>query len=924
MIIHPTSGHIDLLPEKLLPNYFIYDLHIDPGKNIWIATNKGLLRYDPGKSNVMQTTVPASISHQFPNIAFVNFYTNSNTVFAGALGIGGLFLFDKKTFAFQQRVNMDQFTNGARFQIYSITPVNNNQLLVGGTGPLLLYDQAKNKTTRLDLPGWDPLHYWSADTYKDSRGFIWINAPNVYRYHPVEHAFKYISEEQLAKWGLNLPVMIREDGDGNMWLAGHGLVRFNRQADSLDWVLDSFPYIRMMDKQVSAVAIDQAQNIIWFSCESNGLISYSIKTKKFRHFTMADGLPANNISSLFIVDGKLWMACSSGIACLDLQTQQITRFGKEDGFPELPTRTGTRFYYDSTDQHLYLGFSDVMVRFNPHTIIRKRPSPQIFIEELSFNGQLHVLPDKRMETTWENNDIRVAIGNINFFNTEGQRFAYRIANGKNTHWQSLDRQSVFNISNLSPGTHRIQVRSSSLYNRWPDQFAEIMIVVLPPFWQQAWFIIIAAAMIAIAAYLLVTVRIQRVRRKEMEKTNMLSLKADYYKNQYELEQISNYFSSSLADKSEVNEVLWDVTQNLIARLNYVDCMIYLWNENKTKMVQKAAYGPKGSPEALASQVFDVSPGQGVVGYVMQTGEPLLIPDTRQDPRYRMDEMFRLSEICVPIIHNDELIGIIDSEHHELNYYKERDLKILTTIATLIGNKLKQIESEQSLQAKQLELANLNGQLAEARLSALQAQMNPHFIFNALNSIKRMILDGDDERSSTYLSKFALMIRLTLAHSKETFVTLTETIAYLETYLDMEQLRFHDSFTWHIDTDDSIDPEDTLIPSLMLQPIAENAIWHGLLLVEGDKKIHIGFTCEENKIICTVEDNGIGIHKASALKAEQRTPHHSVGLDNLRKRIKIINEKFNTGCSLDIADLQDTGVKKRGTLVTLRLNVINSY
>ena len=151
-------------------------------------------------------------------------------------------------------------------------------------------------------------------------------------------------------------------------------------------------------------------------------------------------------------------------------------------------------------------------------------------------------------------------------------------------------------------------------------------------------------------------------------------------------------------------------------------------------------------------------------------------------------------------------------------FSERDIKILTTIATLIANKIKQIESEQSLEVKQKELANINEQLAEAQLSALQAQMNPHFVFNALNSIKRMILDGDNEKASRYLSKFALMIRMTFNHSKEIFVTLDENIEYLKAYLEMEQLRFDDSFTYSISTGENIDAMETAIPSMMIQPI----------------------------------------------------------------------------------------------------------
>jgi len=442
---------------------------------------------------------------------------------------------------------------------------------------------------------------------------------------------------------------------------------------------------------------------------------------------------------------------------------------------------------------------------------------------------------------------------------------------------------------------------------------------LPPFWMKDWFIVLLAAAIVVVMYLLIRLRISSIRKKEMEKTHIQKLKADDYKNQFELEQITNYFSSSLVGKKTEEEVLWDVTSNLMARMNYEDCVIYLWNNDKTKMIQKAAYGPKGKPEIISSNVFEVLPGQGIVGYSIQKRQAVLVNDTRKDSRYRVDDDFRLSEVCVPIIHNNELLGAVDSEHSQPGYFSERDIKILTTIATLIGNKLTQIKSDESLEIKQKELASINEQLAEARLAALQAQMNPHFIFNALNSIKRMILDGDNEKASRYLSKFALMIRMTLNHSKEIFVTLDENIAYLKAYLEMEQLRFNDSFIYTIFTDEHIDTDETFIPSLMMQPLIENAIWHGLMQSEKDKKVSIAFTQDQNMITCTIEDNGIGIDRSETLKEKNNSKHRSVGLENLRNRINIINEKYNIGCSLKITDMKS--INKCGTRAVLKFNVI---
>jgi putative methionine-R-sulfoxide reductase with GAF domain len=916
MRFYPETGSVKFYPGKYLPSYLCYGLMIDKDKNLWVATNRGLLRQDPGRSQVQLAPFPKRISDSLPYARFDDIYVAGDNVYAATRDDGGLLLFDKKTFQFTEQIIEKKFVySNLITSILSATP---STLLLGTGDRLFLFDIASKKETPLIPPQWKD-GYWTSDLFKDRKGKIWISAVQIYRYDPVATSFKLIpSYDRL----LSLPYAIREDRDGHMWMAGHGLARYNTDLDSFDKVVDSFPYVKMPDKQVNAMVIDQ-QNTIWFNSSNNGLISYCIDKGTFRHFTRNDGLPDDNIASMIIIGQKLWIACYSAIACMDLRTSKIISFGKEDGFPQMPVFRGAKFFYDSAAQQLYLGFSQAIVRFNPYDILRQKSPPHVFIESLVINEKNNFLPANNITTSWQDNEIMITIGSINFSDSYSQRFAYRIMKDSNTPWQQLGTQPSFSISNLSPGTYRIQVKCFSQNNRWPAQIKEINIEVLPPFWMKKWFIGSMIGLVLVLLYLLIQWRTNLARKKEMEKTHIQKLKADDYKNQFELEQISNYFSSSLDNKKTEEEVLWDVASNLIGRMNYVDCMIYLWNEDKTKMVQKAAFGPKGKPEFISANVFDVLPGQGVVGHVIQTLQPVLLEDTRKDERYRVDEEFRLSEICVPIIHNDELMGIIDSEHYQPGYFGERDIKILTTIATLIANKLKQIGSEQTLEVKQKELATINEQLAEARLSALQAQMNPHFVFNALNSIKRMILDNDNEKASRYLSKFALMIRMTLNHSKEIFVTLDENIEYLKAYLEMEQLRFDASFTYSIFTGENINTEETAIPSLMIQPLVENAIWHGLMQAEGEKKIKISFTQCENKITCTIEDNGIGIRRSEKLKEINRTPHQSTGLENLQKRIKIMNEKYDMDCSLEITDLEDTVEKGKGTKVVLRFNVINT-
>jgi ligand-binding sensor domain-containing protein/putative methionine-R-sulfoxide reductase with GAF domain len=917
MRFFPESGKVTLYPEKLFNSYQCSSLLRDKDNNLWVATNKGLFKQNPQKALVQVATLPAAIEEAYPNIRLSNLTVSADTIYVGAMGFGGLLLYDAKTFQFKKQVlfEFNQLSNN----IFTLANADSSTLLLGTNSEILSFNKRTESATLLEVPEWGE-DDWTLDLYKDSRSNIWISGSDgIYQYNPVSNKISLLITHQPL---LMLPVIFQEDKTGNIWMASHGLFRYNTNLDSLDLVIDSFPFIKMPDRQVNSFIIDD-QNTLWFNSNNNGLIAYNIPKHSFLHFTRSDGLPDDNIVSMIIIGKKLWLATLSGIACMDLQTNKITSFGQRDGFPDMPIVKGAKFFYDSTAQQLYLGFGDALVRYNPHNILKRAKPPQVFIESIMINGQkIYFLPEQSITTSWQNNDIRVAIGSINFMDGYNQSFAYRILKNSFTRWQQLGNLPSFSISNLSPGTYRIQVKCSSINNRWPTQIREITIIVLPPFWMDKGFIALLTSITLLLIYLFVQWRINTIRKQEKENTRTQKLIADDYKSQFELEQISNYFSSSLAGKKTEEEVLWDVTNNLMGRLDYEDCIIYLWNEDKTKMVQRAAFGPKGKPEIISTDVFEVLPGQGIVGHVIGTHQPILVNDTRIDSRYRVDDAFRLSEVSVPIIHNDELLGVLDSEHSLSNYFSERDIKILTTIATLIGNKLKQIESEESLEAKRKEIANINEQLAEARLTALQAQMNPHFVFNALNSIKRMILDEDNDRASRYLSKFASMIRMTLEHSKDIFVTLDENIEYLKAYLEMEQLRFDDSFSYTILTSENIDQSETAIPSLMIQPLVENAIWHGLMVADGDKKIMIAFTQHQNKIICTIEDNGIGIHRSEKLKVINRTQHRSHGLDNLRNRIKIMNEKYDTECSLEITDLEDISKDQSGTRVVLRFNIVN--
>ncbi len=215
-----------------------------------------------------------------------------------------------------------------------------------------------------------------------------------------------------------------------------------------------------------------------------------------------------------------------------------------------------------------------------------------------------------------------------------------------------------------------------------------------------------------------------------------------------------------------------------------------------------------------------------------------------------------------------------------------------------------------------EKLNLDKQVAEYEMKALHAQMNPHFIFNALNSIREMILQDDNRNASRYLSRFARLIRLNLEHSKQTFISLQQNIEYLESYLEMEQLRFPD-FSFRIEVPRELDLNEARLAPMLIQPLVENAIWHGLLPKESNKWVYIRFFHDSGQLVCEIEDNGIGIRQSIRNKSTGHQTHRSVGISNIQERIAVLNEKYRIRCSLIIRDKTEiAGHTDTGTIITL--------
>ena len=242
---------------------------------------------------------------------------------------------------------------------------------------------------------------------------------------------------------------------------------------------------------------------------------------------------------------------------------------------------------------------------------------------------------------------------------------------------------------------------------------------------------------------------------------------------------------------------------------------------------------------------------------------------------------------------------------------------MSTIATLMANKIKSIEAEQLLQRTHIEMYSMNEQLSKAKLEALRAQMNPHFIFNCLTSIDNLIQMDEKEKATLYLSKFAKLIRSILENATNNVVPCWKDMETLQLYLELEELRWDKKFSYQLVIADEILNGDYKVPPLVIQPFVENAIHHGLLnKIEGDKKLMIRVSVVNNHIHYLIEDNGVGRAKANAYKQLNKPSHQSMGMQITTDRINLFNQNKNG--YVMITDMVNELQEPCGTKVAIEL------
>ncbi|HEX6182228.1 MAG TPA: histidine kinase, partial [Chitinophagaceae bacterium] len=654
--------------------------------------------------------------------------------------------------------------------------------------------------------------------------------------------------------------------------------------------------------------------------------------------------PSRQVSSMLIKNDSTALVGAVGLYEV---TFSKGRLSKKKIIPELDNQRILTLYKDNLGKY-WIGADNGLYRFTPHTgklewfdvsdnVQNKRFNPNSvfrtsagFLFIGGFNGLNYFVPERitsRAEKLtviisgvrigqddssyvaanlpWElrhANSLEFQFTTPYFHNPQKVQYRYRLQ-GLDSSWVYNGRNNVVRFSALRPGSYTFRAAASLDGINWFEAKQAYPLTIMPEFWQTSWFVGLCLALAALITYLLLRMYAARMERREMQK-------------------MIDYFALSGHDHLTVDDILWDIARNCISRLDFEDCVIYMLDQERKVLVQKAAYGIKNPTEREIYNPIEIPVGKGIVGSVALNRKPELITDTSKDERYIVDDVRRFSELAVPIIYGEKVLGVIDSEHRRKNFFRKKHKDVLMSVASICSSKIAKVLAQQASLEKEKRMKELDLLMKESRLAVLQSQMNPHFIFNAMNSIQRFTLQHDVENANKYISRFSKLLRMVLQHSEKNAITLEDEIQMLQLYLEIESLRMSNAFTFRFEVDEDIETDALKIPGMMVQPFVENALAHGLANKPGEKTLVVRFYMPHDRLLlCEVTDNGIGREQAMIVKEKKAAlmPHQSRGINLVQERLSLYNKKV-TG-KITILDLVDDLGEPAGTTVRIEIPVM---
>jgi ligand-binding sensor domain-containing protein/two-component sensor histidine kinase len=877
----------DIGKSSSLINNWINDIFCDHNGNIWIATFKGLERFDQSTKSF----VHFNRSTGWDSIAMLPVYCIVQHPKDKKLWIGtqsGLYLIDHQNQVLE-KINLKSYAGEPEYLIYNLMFDDKENLWVGtARNGVIIFNSVSRSGLNLKNLKDNPQTLSSDQVYslfQDDAGIIWIGTySGLNKYDRNSSKFRHHRQVSNDPTGLLSDVIFGfyEDDDGTVWVGSeNGINIFYPEKGTFGLLKDPLGHpTPLINALVRTFYKDKLGNI-WIG-STGGLTRYDPKSRQKKHYSVSQD-QQNSLVNNFVwkiaedPNGKLWIATERGLSLFDPKSEYFVNFLHQEESPgSLPDNNVFDIFIDKFGK-VWFATGSGLCYFEP---LRQK-----FIPAIPHAAEKFSANQRRVSSIYEDKNgifwlgtfggglMRYSpqSGEYNFFTEKNglpNNVIYKVIDDQNGNlWIPTNRGlAKFNVRNETFITYGLKDGIQS------NEFN------------------LGAAM--------------RARNGRIFFGGM------------------NGFNSFFPDEIRKNE---KPARIAVSGFYVFDKLIYreLFNGDTIRLKYSENFF------AFNFTTLDyANPAKNQYKYYLENFEKgwvstdayeRLAEYTNVPPgKYR----FRVKGSNNDGIWNEDGIAItliISPPWYATWLFRGSMISsVILLIYIMVMGRIRRINRKHLIEKQFLEMEK---QYFDLEQKALRLQMNPHFIFNTLNSIQSYMINNDADTAIEYLAKFARLMRQVLANSRESFIAVREELVALRYYLEIEQLRFDDKFSFEILTDPVIDDEFTGVPPMILQPYVENAIIHGLMYKKGKGIVQISLMQHPDCIFCVVEDDGVGREKAMQLARDSGLERKSSGMLITQQRLDILNKNNEKELKVNVVDKYDEHGLPCGTRVEIRMPFI---
>jgi ligand-binding sensor domain-containing protein/two-component sensor histidine kinase len=876
------------LDNTPLKSNYINSLCFDRQGFLWIATRIGLIRLDTQTLIVIRLFNIHDDKHSLPDNFVKSILCDHNgNIWTGTnRGLGKL---NPANFFFENYFQPTEITESQNAIIINTIYEDNQGLLWIGTDSkgLRIFNPSSGETVQYDQQGYDVSSLSNNRVlciYEDRVGTMWIGTfigINKFNRHTNRFSvYRNVSNDNNSL-NSNYIMSLYEDKNQKVWIATNkGINILNRKTGQFRHIMHITGDTKSLVSDNLRVITGDRSGLLWIGTQNEGLESYDPVKNRFTHYSYdlknKFSLSSNDVLSIYEDSyGMLWIGTGhGGLNMYDRATNKFISFknNPEDSTSLSSNRIWT--IYEDRERNLWVGTGDGINLYHrdSHTFVSFR------CRQGHPNGpnarEIFCICQDSGGIFW----IGTKGGGLNRFDKESGEFSYYTEKNdlpNNIIYSIMEDENGFLWLTTNWGLSKFDPRKENFINYDVQDGLQSNEFNLGAYYKNDRGEMYVGGMNGFNLF-----------QPSEIKTNPLKPKTVITSFKVFNREIENEFIDGQRIRLSANNNFFTIEFSALDFTNPAKNKYQFILENYDKMWSSV------TSDKRFADYTNVRPG---IYYFRVIGS-------------NNDGIWDDKGVTLTII--------IKPHWYHTWFFRIPVLLIaIFTLWYLINRRIRIIRDRHEVEKKVLAIEK---QLYDTELQALRLQMNPHFIFNTLNSIQSFILTKNTDMAVNYLGKFSQLMRLILTHSTEDTISIEEELRALRYYLDIEMLRFENKFTYTIHVDPAIDEEFTEVPPMIVQPYVENAIIHGLMHKKGERHIKITLKLEDNSILWIIEDNGIGRDRAMQIQKESGLQRKSRGMLITMERLEVLHRKNNENFSIEVIDLKDENDHPIGTRVELRM------